>query len=270
MLIDTHCHLDFDDFAPDFDAVLARAVAAGVGGLVTISTSLKTFPRVRAAAARGPQLFCTVGVHPHTAEAEQVDAATLIQLADDPKVVGIGETGLDYYYDTSPRQLQQANFRAHIHAARATQLPLIVHARDADADTMDMLEQEHRQGAFPGLIHCFTASRALAERALAIGFYISISGIITFKTAASLRDTVRDVVPPERLLVETDAPYLAPIPHRGQRNEPAFVANTARAVAALKGLSAEELAQITTANARRVFSKAQFPDVPFSAPATDG
>ena len=259
MLIDTHCHLDFDDFAADRDAVLTHADAAGVKGLVTISTSLKTFPRVRAVAESAPQIFCTVGVHPHTAEAEQVDAATLMDLAQHPKVVGIGETGLDYYYESSPRALQQANFRAHIAAARETGLPLIVHARDADSDTMDILEEEYQQGAFPGLIHCFTASRELAERALAIGFYISVSGIITFKTATSLRETVRDAVPLERLLVETDAPYLAPIPHRGKRNEPGFVAHTAEAVATLKGVTVFELARITTANARQVFAKAQFP-----------
>jgi TatD DNase family protein len=259
MLIDTHCHLDFDDFATDRAAVLARAEAMGVKGMVTISTSLKTFPQVRAVAESAPQVFCTVGVHPHTAEAEQVDAATLIDLARHPKVVGIGETGLDYYYESSPRALQQANFRAHIVAAQATGLPLIVHARDADSDTMDLLEEAYQQQPFPGLIHCFTASRQLAERALAIGFSISISGIITFKTATSLRETVRDVVPPDRLLVETDAPYLAPIPHRGKRNEPAFVLHTAEAVAALKGLSVSDLARITTENARRIFHKAVFP-----------
>ena len=259
MLIDTHCHLDFDDFAADREAVLARADAAGVKGIVTISIALKTFPQVLAVAESAAQIFCTVGVHPHTAEAEQVDAATLIALAQHPKVVGIGETGLDYYYESSPRALQQANFRAHIQAARTTGLPLVVHARDADSDTMDILEEEYQRGAFPGLIHCFTASRELAERALAIGFYISISGIVTFKTAATLRETVRDVVPVERLLIETDAPYLAPIPHRGKRNEPGFVAHTAEAVAEIKGVTVFELARVTTENARRVFAKAAFP-----------
>jgi TatD DNase family protein len=197
-------------------------------------------------------------VHPHTAGEEQVSADTLIAHAAHPKVVGIGETGLDYHYDNSPRDLQQANFRAHIAASRETGLPLIVHARDADQDTMAILEEDYRQGAFTGLIHCFTASRELAERALAIGFYISISGIVTFRSAETLRETIRAVVPVERLLIETDAPYLAPLPHRGKRNEPAFVAHTAEKVAEIKGVSVFDLARITTANAQRVFSKAQF------------
>lgn len=258
MLIDTHCHLDFPDFANDLPDVMHRAAQARVAGMVSISVTLEKFPGVLAVAESHPHVYCTVGVHPHSAEQEQVAAEQLIALAAHPKVIGLGETGLDYYYDNSPRTLQQANFRAHITAARTTGLPLIIHTRDADADTVAILEEEYAKGPFPGLIHCFTAGRELAERVLAIGFYVSVSGIVTFKKAEDLRQTLRDVVPIDRLLVETDAPYLAPIPHRGARNEPAFVAHTAATLAALKGVTAGEVAAITTANAKAVFHKAKW------------
>ncbi len=257
MLVDSHCHLDFPDFAEDRDAVLARARAAGVGLMVTISTKFSEADKIIELAAQHEALVCSIGIHPHEAENEPpVGAAMLVAKAGHPKVVGIGETGLDYFYEHSPRTAQKRNFRAHIEAARTTGLPLIVHTRDADADTVDILESEYEKGAYPGLIHCFTAGAELATRALAIGFYISVSGIATFKNAAALRETIASV-PLERLLVETDAPFLAPVPNRGKRNEPAFVADTARALAEIKGISTEELAAVTTYNFFRLFSKAK-------------
>lgn len=256
MLIDSHCHLDFPDFTGDLDAVVARAKAAGVGAMLTIGTRLAKAEQVIAVAERYDNIWCTVGIHPHEAEAEAaVQVETLIALASHPKVVGIGETGLDYYYEHAPRAAQKANFRTHIAAARATGLPLIVHARDADADTAAILTEEMAQGAFSGLIHCFTSGAALAETALALGLSISFSGIVTFKTAGALR-AVAATVPDDRLLVETDAPYLAPVPHRGRRNEPAFVADTARLVAELRGTPPAALARQTTDNFRRLFAKA--------------
>lgn len=260
MLVDSHCHLDFPDFAEELDAVVARAHEAGVGTIQTICTRMTKFEEVRALAHRFDNMYCSVGVHPHNVESEGVvPAAEIMARTDDPKVIGIGETGLDYFYDHSPREDQQASFREHIAACRETGLPLIVHTRDADDDTMDILEEEMGKGAFPGLIHCFSSTRELARRSLAIGFSISISGIATFKSAQELRDTVEEV-PAERLLVETDAPYLAPVPKRGKRNEPAFVSHTAALVAELKGMSEERLAEVTTDNFFNLFSKAQRPD----------
>ena len=259
MLVDSHCHLDFPEFAPELDAVVARAAAADVRVCVTIGTTLKNFPQVRAIAERFANVYCSVGIHPHEAEAEPLaDAAPLIALAAHLKVVGIGETGLDYYYTHSPREAQTANFRAHIAAARQTRLPLIVHTRDAEDDTIAILSEEMGKGAFSGVIHCFTGTPRLAAAALELGFFISVSGIATFKKADELRDTLREV-PLDRLLVETDAPYLAPLPFRGKRNEPAFVVNTARVLAELKGVSAEEIAGITTDNFFRLFSRAERP-----------
>lgn len=256
MLVDSHCHLDFADFEEDRPAVLSRAKAAGVELMVTISTKITEADKIISLAESHDELVCSVGIHPHEAGREpETDAATLVTRAAHPKVVGIGETGLDYFYEHSPRDAQQKNFRAHIEAARQSQLPLIVHARDADEDTADILEDEMRKGAYPGLIHCFTAGPELAKRALDIGFYISISGIATFKNATDLRETIKSI-PLERLLVETDAPFLAPVPNRGKRNEPAFVADTAAALAELKGVSSEELARITTDNFYRLFAKA--------------
>ncbi|MBX3492867.1 MAG: TatD family hydrolase [Parvibaculum sp.] len=255
MLIDSHCHLDFPDFGPEVEEVVARAHAAGVGLMVTISTKVSEFDRVRAVAERFPHVFCTVGIHPHEAASEpETDTATLVEMARHPKVVGIGETGLDYYYEHSPREAQQRNFRAHIAAARETGLPLVVHTRDADEDTAQILDEETGKGAFPGLLHCFSSGPQLAEKALELGLYISLSGILTFKTADELRATAAKV-PLERLLVETDAPYLAPVPKRGKRNEPAFVVHTAAKLAEVKGVSAARLAEATTANFLRLFSR---------------
>ncbi len=256
-LVDSHCHLDFPELHDELEGVLARAKAAGVEMLVTISTKLSEFARVRGLAEGHPEVWCSVGVHPHEAavEAGSQDAELLAGLARHPRVIGIGETGLDYYYEHSPREAQARAFRAHAAAARGTGLPLIVHSRDADADTMRVLGEEGGGGALKGLLHCFTAGPELAAFALDHGFFISISGIITFKGAVALRETVKSV-PLERLLVETDAPYLAPVPMRGKRNEPAFVAHTAAALAELKGVSPEELARVTTENFFRLFKKA--------------
>ena len=255
MLVDSHCHLDFPDFAPELDAVIARAQAADVGVCVSIGTKLSQFAQVRAVAERFTDVWCTVGVHPHEAEKEPLARAEpLVKLAQHRKVVGIGESGLDYYYEHSPREAQRANFRAHIEAARQTGLPLIVHTRDADDDTIEILRGEMKAAPFTGLLHCFTGTRRLAEAALELGLYISASGIMTFKKSDELRAVLKDV-PPDRLLVETDAPYLAPVPHRGKRNEPAFVAHTAAAMAVLKGIPVEELARATTENFFRLFTK---------------
>jgi TatD DNase family protein len=255
MLIDSHCHMEFSDFEGDVNGLRARAHSAGVGLMLTISTSLKTFPSIRAIAERHGDIYCSVGVHPHEAENEpDTSADQLIALSEHPDVVGIGETGLDYYYEHSPRDVQQRVFRAHIAAARITGLPLIVHTRDADADTVSILQEEMEEGVFPGLIHCFSAGRDLALRAVDMGFYISFSGILTFKKAQKIRDIAADL-PHDRLLVETDAPYLAPTPHRGKRNEPAFVAHTAACLAEVCGLDTDELAARTTANFLKLFNK---------------
>ncbi|MFN4281888.1 MAG: TatD family hydrolase [Alphaproteobacteria bacterium] len=260
MLVDSHCHLDYADYGADRDDVMRRAGLAGVGAMLTISTKLSAFPAVRAVAESYPNVYCTVGVHPHEAASEGPDADTakLVALAAHPLVVGIGETGLDYYYEHAPRQAQADSFRAHIAASRETQLPLVVHTRDADADMVAILAEEQGKGAFPGLLHCFSSGRTVAEAALEQGFYISFSGILTFKNAVAVRE-VAEMVPLDRLLVETDAPYLAPIPNRGKRNEPAFVAHTAQTLADLRGLSLAELGDITTDNFFRLFAKAQRP-----------
>lgn len=257
MLVDSHCHLDFPDFDNERDEIVARAMQAGIGYMVTICTHMTKFDGVHAVANTYDNMSCTVGVHPHNAGEEGALASVeaLCELAGKPKVIGIGETGLDYFYEHSPREDQKTSFRAHIDAARRTQLPLIVHTRDADEDTVDILRDEFEKGPYPGLIHCFSAGPNLAEAVLELGFYISISGIVTFKSAQELRDTVRNV-PLERILVETDSPYLAPIPKRGKRNEPAFTAHTAAVVAELKGVSEEELARQTTNNFFQLFSKA--------------
>lgn len=259
MLVDSHCHLDFPEFAPELDEVVARADAAGVKVCVTIGTTLKKFDGVAAVAARFAHVYCSVGIHPHEADPEPIDGpAPLLERAANPKVVAIGETGLDYYYGHSAREGQIRNFRAHIDASRELQLPLIVHTRDAEDDTIEILRAEMGKGAFPGLIHCFTGTPRLAEAALDLGFFISVSGIATFKKSEELRETLR-AVPLERLLVETDAPYLAPMPYRGKRNEPSFVVNTAKVLAELKGVSAEVLAEATTDNFFRLFTRAERP-----------
>jgi TatD DNase family protein len=256
MLVDSHCHLDFPDFASERDAVIARARDAGIGTMLTIGTRLDQFEGVRAIAEAYGDVWCSVGAHPHEAtDHVATTAAELAVLAAHPRVVGIGETGLDFHYDHSPRDVQESVFRAHIAAARASGLPLIVHAREADAEIAAILREER---APAGVLHCFSSGRALAEAALDLGFYISVSGIVTFRNADDLRAIVRDV-PLDRLLVETDAPYLAPVPHRGRRNEPAFVAATAAAVAALKGIEPDELGAATTENFFRLFAKATRP-----------
>jgi TatD DNase family protein len=257
MLIDSHCHLDFPEFAPQLGAVMARARAAGVEYCLTIATSLAGFPRVREIAAQFDNVWCSVGIHPHDAAKEPLaDASSLLALTGDAKVVGIGETGLDYFYDHSPRERQAENFRHHIAAARQSGLPLIVHTRDADDDLAAILREETAKGAFTGVLHCFSSGQALAELALELGFYISVSGMATFKNAGALRDILK-IVPLDRLLVETDAPYLAPIPHRGERNEPAFVAHTAAKLAEIKDVAPDDLARATSENFFRLFTKAK-------------
>jgi len=259
MLVDSHCHLDFPDYAGQVDRIVARAAEAGVGVCLSIGTELKKFPGVKAVAEKFPNVWCSVGVHPHESEKELLDdEAALIAETAHPKVVGIGETGLDYYYEHSPWQPQQKNFRAHIAAARQTGLPVIVHTRDADDDTIDILRDEMAKGAFTGLIHCFTGTQKLADAALELGLYISVSGIATFKNSAALRDVIK-TVPLERLLVETDAPFLSPVPYRGKTNEPAFVVHTAKMLAELKGVTQDALAAATTDNFFRLFSKVQRP-----------
>jgi TatD DNase family protein len=254
-LVDTHCHLDFPEFASELAEVVARAEENGVKVMQTICTHITKFPQVLAVAEAYPNIYCSVGIHPHNVEGEpKVKAEEIIALTHNPKVIGIGETGLDYYYEHSPRELQKTSFIEHIKASRQTGLPLIVHTRDADDDTIDILKSEYRKGAFTGVIHCFSTGREIAEAALEIGFYISLSGILTFKKADELRAIVKDI-PLDKLLVETDSPYLAPLPHRGKRNEPAFTLHTAECLAELKGIPLQELAKITTDNFYRLFSK---------------
>ena len=253
MLVDSHCHLDFLTERKELEAVVARARAAGVEVLVTICTKLSEFDRVRSIAERFGGVYCSVGVHPHEAAPEGVDSPeSLVALAAPDKVIGIGETGLDYHYEHSPPDAQQRSFRAHIAAARETGLPLIVHTREADADTARILEEEYARGPFQGLLHCFTAGPELAETALDLGFYISLSGVVTFKNAEALRQTVK-ALPLERLLVETDSPYLAPVPKRGKRNEPAWVSRVGETIAELHGTDVAAVAETTTRNARRLF-----------------
>lgn len=255
MLVDSHCHLDFPDFADDLDGVVSRAGQAGVGILLTIGTHICRYDQVLRVAERFPNVYCTVGVHPHEAGVGPfADVETLVRLAEHPKVVGLGETGLDYFYDKSPRDKQRESFRIHVEAARRTGLPVIVHTRDADEDTAAILTEEMGKGAFTGLVHCFSSGPHFAEIAIELGLYVSASGIMTFKTAEALRDTLAGV-PLDRLLVETDSPYLAPIPFRGKRNEPAYVAHTAARLAQVKGVTIRELEEATTDNFRRLFTK---------------
>jgi len=257
MLVDSHCHLDFPEFSPELEAVLARARDAGVGHFLTIATELAAFPRVRSIAETAEDIHCTIGVHPHSAAKEVLESPKiLLRECKHPKVVAVGETGLDFYYNNSPRNAQIADFRIHIAAAREASLPLIVHTRDAEDDTIAILTEEMEIGAFTGVIHCFTGSDKLARAALDLGFYISVSGIATFKKAEPLRAVIRDI-PLDRLLVETDSPYLAPEPYRGKRNEPSFVVYTAAMLAGLKGVSEEVLASATTKNFFHLFSKAK-------------
>jgi TatD DNase family protein len=255
MLVDSHCHLDFPDFAAELDAVVARAAAAGVYRIVTISTRVKKHADILAIAERFPNVFCSVGTHPHHAH-EELDVTTdqLVERARHAKVVAIGEAGLDYHYDFSPRAAQEQGFRAHIAAARATQLPLVIHSREADDDTAGILEEEMGKGAFPAVLHCFTGGPDLAQRAVALGHYVSFTGILTFKKSDDLRAIAREL-PIDRILVETDAPYLAPGKFRGKRNEPAYVVETAKVLADVRGVSLDEIARTTTDNFFRLFAK---------------
>jgi TatD DNase family protein len=258
MLIDSHCHLNYPGLREDVQGVLGRARGAGIGGFLGISTRRNEWDAVIAQADAEPDIWATIGIHPHEADLHpDTDTATLVDAAGHPRVIGIGETGLDYFYDKSDRVRQQASFAAHISAARATGLPLIVHTRDAEADTLALLRAPG-EGTLHGVIHCFTASQAFAEQALALGFYISISGIVTFKNARDLQASAA-TIPTDRLLVETDAPFLAPVPMRGKTCEPGFVAHTARFLATLRGETPEALAATTTANFYRLFAKARPP-----------
>jgi TatD DNase family protein len=256
MLVDSHCHLEFPDFVAEQQAVIDRARAAGVGHFLTISTRVHRFDEIARIAEAHADISCSLGTHPHSAEEEgDITTARLVEMGAHPKVVAIGETGLDYYYDNSPRELQQEAFRRHIRAALELSLPVIVHTRDADEDTMRILREEGQGTGLTGVLHCFSSSPQLAEDAVEFGFHISFSGIVTFKKSEELRDTARKV-PLERMLVETDAPFLAPIPKRGQRNEPAFVVHTANVLAGLHGLTHEALADRTTANFFDLFKRA--------------
>jgi TatD DNase family protein len=255
MFADSHCHLNYKGLVEDQAGVLARARAAGVEAMLNISTRRSEWDDVIAVAEREPDVWASVGIHPHEADGHpDVDSALLVERAAHPRVVGIGESGLDYYYDHSDRERQRTSFRAHIAAARETGLPVIVHTRDAEADTAAILAEERGKGAFPGVIHCFTASADFAGRALALGLYVSLSGIVTFKNARDLQETAK-TIPIEKLLIETDSPFLAPVPHRGRPCEPAFVADTARFLAGLLGLPVEALAERTAANFRTLFAK---------------
>ncbi|HWK66960.1 MAG TPA: TatD family hydrolase [Rhizobiaceae bacterium] len=255
MLVDSHCHLDFPDFANERDAIVARAVAAGVGRMVTISTRVRQFPSLLEIAEQYDEVYCSVGTHPHNAAEEpDVTADELVRLAQHPKVVAIGEAGLDYFYDHAPRDAQARSFRTHIAAARETNLPLVIHSRDADDDMIAILEDEMGKGAFPFILHCFSSGEKLADAGVRLGGYVSFSGILTFRRSDELRAIAR-TVPHGRLLVETDAPYLAPMPFRGKRNEPAYVAHTAGVLAETIGLSAAAVADLTTGNFFRLFSK---------------
>ena len=246
MLVDSHCHLD---------AVVDRARKAGIGRMVTISTRVKRHDQIMAIARRYEDVFCSVGTHPHNAKEElNVTTGDLVSRSRDPKVVAIGEAGLDYHYDKSPRDAQEQGFRAHIAAARETGLPLVIHSRDADDDMARILEEETGKGAFPAVLHCFTGGRDLAMHAIALGHYVSFTGILTFKNSQGLRDIAAEL-PPDRILIETDAPYLAPGPYRGKRNEPAYVTETAKVLAQTRGVSESEIATQTTDNFFRLFSK---------------
>jgi TatD DNase family protein len=259
MLIDSHCHLDFPDFAAELDAVVGRARAAGIGRMVTISTHVRRQAELLAIADRFADVYCSVGTHPHYAHEElDLTAADLVARASHPKIVALGEAGLDYHYDNSPREAQERGFRTHIAAARQTGLPLVIHSRQADDDTARILEEETGRGPFPAVLHCFTGGPDLARRAIALGHFISFTGILTFKNSTALREIAAGL-PVDRILVETDAPYLAPGRHRGKRNEPAFVVETANVLAAARGVSFAEIARQTTENFFRLFAKVPRP-----------
>src|SRR4029079_968760 len=246
MLVDSHCHLDFPDFAAELDAIVARARAPGIGRMFTISTRVKRHEQVQAISERFRDIFCSVGTHPHYSHEEaDIDAAKLIEIAKHPKVVAIGEAGLDYFRNNSPRDAQMQSFRQHIAAARETGLPLVIHSRDCDADMAQVLRDESGKGAFTAVLHCFTGGRELAFTAIELGHYVSFTGILTFKNSDALRDIAAEL-PVDRVLVETDAPYLAPLPYRGKRNEPAYVVETAKVLGETRGVTLEEINRQTT------------------------
>jgi len=259
MLVDSHCHLDFPDFADDLAGIVARAEGAGVGRMVTISTRVKQLPALLAIAERFPNVYCSVGTHPHHADEEDgIAAAELVQLARHPKVVAFGEAGLDYFYEHGSRTAQARGFRAHIAAARETGLPLVIHTREADADCGNILADEMAKGAFRAVLHCYTGGRELAMQAIDLGLMISFTGILTFKKSQALRDLAAEL-PADRVLVETDAPYLAPGKYRGKRNEPAYVVETAKVLAETRGVSLDEISRQTTANFFALFGKVPAP-----------
>jgi TatD DNase family protein len=261
MLVDSHCHLDFPDFAGDLDAIVARAEAAGIARIVTISTRVRRLDGLLDITARFPSVYCSVGTHPHHADEEDgISAQELVDLTRHPKVVALGEAGLDYFYKNGSPQAQERGFRAHIAAARATGLPLVIHTRDADVDCKRILEEEVAKGPFKAVLHCYTGGRELAMRAIELGLSISFTGILTFRNSQGLRDIAAEL-PGDRIMVETDAPYLAPGKHRGKRNEPSFVVETARVLAETRGVTLEEIARQTTENFFRLFSKVPAPSI---------
>ncbi len=255
MLVDSHCHLDFPDFSEELPEVVARAEAAGLGRMVTICTRVRKFDQILAVANRFDNVFCSVGTHPHNAHEElDITTAEIVDLTDHPKVVAVGEAGLDYYYQKDHAVAQAQGLRNHISAARETGLPLVIHSRDADEDMANILTEESAKGVFPAVLHCFSSGRTLAETGIELGHYVSFSGILTFKNSIELREIAADL-PLDRLLVETDAPYLAPTPYRGKRNEPSYVVETAKVLAEARGMSVEEIWRVTTDNFFRLFSK---------------
>ena len=259
LIVDSHCHLDYEGLAEDLPGVIARAEAAGVGLMLTISSRVKNRAKLLAIAEAHNNIYCTIGTHPHNAHEElDVTVADLVSYASHPKVVGIGEAGLDYHYNLSPRDAQMTGFRNHIAAARETGLPLVIHTREAEDDTARVLEDEMSKGAFKAVLHCFTSQQWLAEKGVALGLYVSFSGILTYKTAENLRDAAK-VLPEDRLLVETDAPFLAPIPMRGKSNEPAFVSHTLDMLAQTRGVTRQHIAKATSDNFFRLFDKVPMP-----------
>jgi TatD DNase family protein len=259
LIVDSHCHLDYEGLYENLPAVLARAEAAGVGLVLSISSRIKNFARILAIAEAYPNVFCTVGTHPHNAHEElDIPIADIVRLTNNSRVIGIGEAGLDYHYDMSPREAQMQGFKNQIAVARETGLPLVIHTREAEEDTARVLEEEMSKGAFKAVLHCFTSQQWLAEKGVELGLYVSFSGILTYKTAQNLRDAAK-LLPEDRLLVETDAPFLAPIPFRGKSNEPAYVAHTLQVLADTRGVSREHMAAATTANFFRLFDKVTKP-----------
>ncbi len=260
MLVDSHCHLDFPDFADDLDAIVKRAETAGVGRIVTISTRVRKLGTLLAITDRFPNVYCSVGTHPHNADEEDgITSDELIALTKHAKVVALGEAGLDNHYTDGSPAAQERGFRAHIAAARATGLPLVIHTREADARCGEILEEEIAKGPFKAVLHCYTGGRDLAMKAIGLGLSISFTGILTFKNSQAIRDIAAEL-PADRIMVETDAPYLAPGKYRGKRNEPSFVTETARVLAETRGVSVDELARQTTENFFRLFDKVPRPD----------